>query len=183
MAAFNPCFEKVIMIEGGYVLHEVKGDRGGMTYAGIARNIWPDWPGWKLIDAGLFNSELTALVREFYREHFWLRIKGDEINSQDVAFMIYDFAVNAGLKTSVRIVQRICKTTPDGDMGDKTIGALNTMVQDGKDERIFILLFSMLKVFRYKDICLNDKRRAQDNLVSNEKFLCGWINRIQRGLA
>jgi len=38
MANFEPCFEKVIKLEGGYKLHNVKGDKGGITYAGIARN-------------------------------------------------------------------------------------------------------------------------------------------------
>ncbi len=38
MAQFEPAFELMIRDEGGYVLHEVPGDTGGMTYAGIARN-------------------------------------------------------------------------------------------------------------------------------------------------
>ncbi|MGB3222528.1 MAG: glycosyl hydrolase 108 family protein [Desulforhopalus sp.] len=182
MAKFEPCFEKVILLEGGYTLHEIKGDRGGMTYAGIARNKWPSWTGWQEIDAGKFDAELTWMVRSFYRVHFWDRIKGDSIKSQEVAFTVYTFAVNAGRRTAVRLAQRICGATPDGVMGDKTLAAINEMVQDAKDEKIFILLFGMLKIFRYKDICLNDKRRAQDNIVSNEKFLCGWINRVQKGL-
>lgn len=41
MADFNPAFEAMIKDEGGYVLHNVEGDRGGMTYAGIARNMNP----------------------------------------------------------------------------------------------------------------------------------------------
>ena len=31
MADFEPCFKKVIGIEGGFNLHTVKGDTGGMT--------------------------------------------------------------------------------------------------------------------------------------------------------
>ena len=38
MAQFEPAFELMIKDEGGYVLHDVEGDTGGMTYAGIARN-------------------------------------------------------------------------------------------------------------------------------------------------
>ena len=34
MAQFEPAFEQMIRDEGGYVLHEVPGDTGGMTYAG-----------------------------------------------------------------------------------------------------------------------------------------------------
>ncbi|NDF50116.1 MAG: surface-binding protein, partial [Betaproteobacteria bacterium] len=52
MADFAPAYEAMIRNEGGYVLHDVPGDRGGQTYAGIARNMNPRWPGWALIDRG-----------------------------------------------------------------------------------------------------------------------------------
>lgn len=182
MADFTPCFEKVIMLEGGYQLHEVSGDRGGMTYAGIARNAWPKWPGWVKIDAGEMDGELTGLVRTFYKDHFWDKIRGDGITAQQVAYHMFAFAVNAGLKTSVRMAQRIVGATPDGIFGDMTFQRINDMVRDEKDERIFVVTFSLFKVFRYKDICMNDSRRGQDRVNSNLKFLCGWINRVQKGL-
>ncbi len=182
MADFNPCFEKVINLEGGYVLHEVPGDRGGMTYAGIARNSWPKWPGWPKIEAGEIDGDLTEMVREFYRREFWDRIRGDEIQQQTAAFMIYDFAVNAGIKAAVRITQRLVEATPDGVLGPKTVGKLNNMLQDEKDTRLFVAYYSLLKVFRYKDICRNDSRRNKDQVRSNLKFLPGWINRVQKGM-
>ena len=46
MADFLQAFESMIRNEGGYKLHSAEGDRGGMTYAGIARNFHPTWPGW-----------------------------------------------------------------------------------------------------------------------------------------
>ena len=55
MAQFEPAFEQMMQDEGGYVLHEVPGDTGGMTYAGIARNKnpqWPGWAGWRAVVAG-----------------------------------------------------------------------------------------------------------------------------------
>ena len=152
------------MLEGGYQLHEVSGDRGGMTYAGIARNAWPKWPGWVKIDAGEMDGELTGLVRTFYKDHFWDKIRGDGITAQQVAY------------------QRIVGATPDGIFGDMTFQRINNMVRDEKDERIFVVTFSLFKVFRYKDICMNDSRRGQDRVNSNLKFLCGWINRVQKGL-
>ena len=41
MADFLPAFEQMIRDEGGYTLHTIPGDRGGQTYAGIARNFNP----------------------------------------------------------------------------------------------------------------------------------------------
>ena len=48
MAIFEPAFKLLILHEGGYANN--KNDIGGETYRGIARNYWPKWVGWKLID-------------------------------------------------------------------------------------------------------------------------------------
>lgn len=182
MAKFEPVYEKVIRMEGGYTLHEVAGDRGGMTYAGIARNRWPKWSGWGKIDSGEYDAELTEMVRSFYAKEYWEPIFGDQIESQAAAYHIYAFGVNAGLRASVRIAQQIIGATPDGIFGPKTLHMLNNIMEDDKDERIFVVTFSLLKIFRYKNICMNDKRRNDDTVVSNLKFLCGWINRAEKGL-
>ena len=50
MADFEKCFEIMINLEGGYTLHNVKEDNGGLTYAGIAYNSHPDWIGWSKIE-------------------------------------------------------------------------------------------------------------------------------------
>lgn len=169
MAEFEPAFEKMILNEGGYSLHTVKADRGGMTYAGISRNFHPYWPGWRLIDEDPDNPVLTEMVREFYRENFWNRIHGDEIKSQAIAQSVFDFAVNAGIKTAVKLAQIIVKATPDGIMGPKTLEALNA-----KDEKVFVLSYALMKITRYAGICNRDR--------SQTKFLLGWVNRTLEGL-
>ena len=65
MAQFEPAFEQMIRDEGGYVLHEVPGDTGGMTYAGIARNKNPQWNGWALVDKKEFGGSLTPMGGSF----------------------------------------------------------------------------------------------------------------------
>lgn len=182
MADFEPIFRKVIEIEGGWQLHNIKGDRGGMTYAGIAQNKHPDWVGWTKIDRGEFDTDLTDMVRQFFKAEYWDRVKGDDIRSQGVAYHLYAFAVNAGIKASVQICQRIIGAMPDGVIGPKTLKALSSFVTDKKDEKLFVTMFSLGKIFRYRDIVMNDRRRDNDLLVSNIKFLCGWINRVEKGL-
>ncbi len=108
--------------------------------------------------------------------------RGNDIKSQNVAYHIYAFAVNAGIKTAVRMAQIIIGATPDGIWGDVSLKTINDLIQDKKDERIFAVTYSLFKIFRYKDICMNDDRRSKDRIVSNQKFLCGWINRVQKGL-
>jgi len=179
MAEFLPCFEKVIELEGGYKLHEVFGDRGGMTYAGISRVHWPDWEGWTRVDAGTFDDVLKDMVKAFYKKEFWDKLMGDIIGSQKMAFALFDFAVNAGLKTSVKLCQKIVGVEQDGVFGPMTLKALSAFAGNGE---LFVAKFGLERVFMYKDISLSDKRRKQDKVVSNLRFLEGWINRVQAGL-
>lgn len=170
MADFDPAFERMIQNEGGYRLINIAEDRGGQTYAGIARNFHPAWPGWKIIDNNqMDNLELSALVRRFYKEQFWDRVGGDAIQQQIIAESIFDFAVNAGISTAAKLTQIVVGTVPDGRIGPVTLEQLNSM-----DASIFVLKYAVAKIARYAEIC--NKNREQS------KFLLGWINRTMKGL-
>jgi len=172
MAKFKEAFEKTIQNEGGYVLHEVEGDTGGMTYAGISRNNWPDWDGWPLVDMndpGLNDPILHDWARNFYREHFWDRILGDDIQSQAVAESFFDFSVNTGVSRAVKIVQGLVCAVADGKVGPITIGLIND-----SDPYVLQLRYVLAKVQRYAGIC--NKNRSQS------KFLLGWVNRSLKGV-
>jgi lysozyme family protein len=168
MADFLPAYESMLISEGGYKLHTVAGDRGGMTYAGIARNRWPNWPGWRDIDHG--ETPDTALVRDFYRVNFWDRVRGDDIADQHVARSLFDFAVNAGTGTAIKLAQIVVGATPDGAFGPKTLTALNAMDGDR-----FVLAYALAKIARYRDIVTRDR--------TQQKFLLGWINRTLKEAA
>ena len=167
MAEFLPAFERMIVNEGGYVLHTVKDDRGGMTYAGIARAFHPNWPGWRVIDQG--ETPPADLVRQFYRSNFWHPLRLDEVEHQDVAGNICDFGVNAGLGTAAKLAQLVAGTTPDGKIGAKTLQALNTI-----DPDLFVARYALAKIARYRDIVT--KNRTQ------QRFLLGWLNRTLKGM-
>jgi lysozyme family protein len=168
MAEFLPAFERMITNEGGYRMHTVAGDRGGMTYAGIARKRWPDWTGWRAIDDG--EQPEAEMVRRFYRVYFWTQVQGSDISSQEVAQTLFDFAVNAGVKTAVILAQSVAGTTPDGVMGPKTLGAINAADPDK-----FRLAYGMAKMARYAQIVTRDP--------SQRKFLLGWLNRTLKEAA
>lgn len=166
MADFRPAYERMIRDEGGYVLHNVPGDRGGQTYAGIARNMHPKWPGWTVIDSG--GTPAAQLVHDFYRVLFWDDIKGDQIADQMVASDIFNFYVNTGRPAKV-LAQVVAGVTPDGTMGAQTIAAINSA-----DPEKFILAYALAKITRYRDIVQRDRTQG--------KFLLGWINRTLNGL-
>lgn len=162
MANFESAFTNTILNEGGYKLTNIPGDHGGMTYAGISRRMWPNWGGWVYIDAG--TTPPNDLVKDFYRKAFWGPLMLEHVASDIVASNIYDFAVNAGVKTATRLAQIASKAAPDGVMGQKTLMAIN-----GISTEMFILRFSLAKIARYRDIVAKDR--------SQIKFLMGWLNR------
>lgn len=171
MANYEPAFDKMIQNEGGYKLHDVSGDRGGQTYAGIARNFHPQWPGWRYIDNNQREDlALTQLVKQFYREKFWEQIKGDQIVTQGVAESLFDFAVNAGFRTAIKLAQVVLGTTPDGAIGPETLGLLNSITEED-----FRLRYALAKIARYAEIVTRDRNQS--------KFLLGWINRTLKEVA
>jgi len=168
--SFSVAFNRTMSNEGGYVLHTVKDDRGGMTFAGIARKYNSSWSGWQLIDAGDRGSNaLKKSVKEFYFTNYFSACRLRDVKSQLVVNVIYDFAVNAGVRTAVRIAQQSIGCNADGIAGPKTIGALNEV-----DEDEFVCRYALVKIKRYSAIVNADR--------SQSKFLLGWINRTMRDL-
>lgn len=158
---FEEAFSATMRREGGYQLHQVEGDAGGLTYAGIARNRNPQWPGWAYVDRG--ETPPTEMVRAFYRANYWQPIRGDELRS-DIAASIFDFGVNAGPRLAVKLAQAVARVEADGVMGPRSLAALNAM-----SPAAFAGAYALAKVKRYADICNRDP--------SQRKFLLGWINR------
>jgi len=109
--------------EGGYANNP--SDNGGETYAGIARNHWPKWEGWKIIDNIKFSLKeyklpissaninkyaklsvpLTDLISKFYSQNFWDVNNLDLINDQQLANSVYDFGVNSGTGRAAKFLQ------------------------------------------------------------------------------
>lgn len=131
MSDFLTAYKKTAINEGGW--NHVPGDRGGETYKGIARNFFPNWPGWKIIDklkplkhgAIINNADLNKLVHQFYIDNFWNKIRGNEIVIQEVADSLYDSAVNFGVKTAVKLLQRSLQLTETGSVSNFLINKLN----------------------------------------------------------
>ena len=172
MPNFNQSYKKVMASEGGYV-HDPD-DPGGETYKGVARKMNPSWSGWTIVDRlkrekGFpknldRDADLQGKIEAFYRAGYWAPVRGDEIADPDVAHAIFDFAVNAGVKTSVAIAQTAGRVTADGVMGPVTVAAVNRM-----DPRVFMALFTLGRIARYMSIC--EKR------PTSRKYLYGWIRR------
>ncbi len=153
MAQFDKAIEKVLVNEGGYV--NDPSDRGGETNYGISKRSYPN------VDI----KNLTVVgAKEIYKRDYWDRLRADEINSQQVAFELFDTAVNMGVRTSSKLAQMVAGSYPDGVIGNKTLEKINTI-----NVELFVSKFKLAKIARY--VYLAKKRPA------NRKFLFGWVNR------
>lgn len=155
----------------GFKLHTVAGDSGGQTIAGIARNYHPEWIGWKLVDSGDRKSDalMTAIIA-FYDVKFWSKIKGSELISQCLAEELFDFGMNSSPANSIKYAQVCVNCTPDGDLGPKTLEALNACNTDGFKNK-----FALMRIG-------HRIRRCKQN-ATQKKFLVGWITRDLRSLS
>jgi len=177
MADFEVAFGLTMKSEGGYVNDPQ--DPGGETYKGVARKMNSKWDGWVVIDlmrkergfpANLdSNMQLQEKIKRFYQVNYWDKVRGDEITNQDVAESIFDFAVNAGATTSVKLAQIAVGAEPDGVMGPATLEKVNADAP-----RAFLAIFALHKIARYTGIC--DKR------PESKKFFFGWVKRTLEGV-
>jgi len=134
MANFEIAYKKTNINEGGW--NHVKGDTGGETYCGIARNYHPTWQGWKIVDAfktkngiepgqKINDPELEKLKKQFYKSKFWDIIGGDAIEHQNTADTLYDFGVNSGNPRSIKNIQKALNIADTGKISDELIKAIN----------------------------------------------------------
>lgn len=102
---FETAFDRLIDHEGGYVSDPL--DPGGETKFGISKREYP-------------NLVIKNLTREnahdIYLRDFWNKINADKL-PDGVAFQLFDFAVNSGIQTSIRYLQRALNVADDGHWG------------------------------------------------------------------
>lgn len=108
---FEQAIERVLGHEAGYVNNPA--DPGGETKWGISKRSYP-------------NVDIRVLTRdeakEIYRRDFWNRIHADKLLG-GVAYQVLDFAINSGIETAVRYLQRALKVADDGYWGPITEAA------------------------------------------------------------
>jgi lysozyme family protein len=155
-------------------------DGAGKTYLGITEKTFPNWEGWETIEelkdtsVGLADSiQLRKDVHRLYYMEFWLPIHGDEIESQEIAEYLFDFAVNSGVPDAVKALQRAnnrwfpdLPLKVDGIMGHDTITSLLVYTDS---PHAFLDTFKVYRAIHYlKAIAANNKLA---------KFAGGWAER------
>ena len=121
---FDFAFKTVIGHEGGYSF-DLR-DPGGETKYGISKRSYPS----------INIKDLTLdHAKEIYRRDYWDKLRLDDI-PECVRFDLFDAAVNSGVKTAIKFLQKACEVIPDGIMGPQTVAAANSMDPQKLDKRL-----------------------------------------------
>lgn len=110
---FDQAFDKLINHEGGYIFNPH--DPGGETKFGISKRSYPH------LD---IHSLTLADAKTIYRRDFWDRAQCDKL-APDLAFDLFDGAVNSGIGQSIRWLQRAVGVADDGVVGPLTLASIN----------------------------------------------------------
>ena len=148
--------------EGGYSNHP--SDKGKETNRGITIATFRCVYGQNKTVA-----DLKALTDEqwmhIFKTLYWDKCRADEIKNQSVANLLVDFAWGSGTARAAKYIQRLVGVTQDGNIGPKTIAAINA--RDAKS------LFTGLKAERLAFI-----NSIVRNNTSQMVFYKGWVNRL-----
>ena len=172
MASFDAFFPTLLKHEGGFVNDPA--DPGGATNKGITMATFQSCARRYLnIDPTLENLEgLTdAQAGQIYKPLYWDKVRGDDIELQELADIVFDFQVNAGGSAS-KLLQGVLNelgvqppVAVDGDIGPGTMAALNRT-----DQRAVYRRYKQGRIDYYQDLVA--KRPALG------KFLNGWLKRV-----
>jgi lysozyme family protein len=155
---WNKSFMLLLMSEGGYSAHEA--DPGGRTNLGVTQAVWENWVG-RVSGEKEMRSLTPEMVKPLYKKKYWDACKCDEL-PLGIDYLVFEFACNAGVGRSIKSLQTVVGTTPDGTIGPKTLQAM--MVCSKTD---LIDKFSAAKEAFYR------------SLPTFAVFGKGWLNRIQ----
>lgn len=138
---FDKWFEgELRQLEGG--IANLDGDAGGYTAFGVARNFWPNWSGWPIVDSAVSTQikkggnvksksfedtlflSLTPHLKDFYYKNFWFPTRLDEIPTGIDTYMM-SAVIHNGILKPTKILQEAAGCVADGNIGSKTLLAVH----------------------------------------------------------
>jgi lysozyme family protein len=156
MADYKISIKRTLKHEDPTLSGKVTSDTGGLTRWGISQKAFPK----------LNIAKLTLLeAMEIYKRYYFNPLKLEEVQDQNVADVIFDFGVNAGLHRAIMILQQVLDVKIDSKIGPMTINTLNK-----KGPAEFISEYTKERISFYI------------SLASRQQFapyIRGWIKRAK----
>ncbi len=172
MANFDAFFPTLLKFEGGFV--DDPADPGGATNKGITLQTFEGCARRLLGIAPTLEAlkNLTdAQAGTIYKALYWDKVRGDNIEPQALANIVFDFYVNAG-GNATKLLQSVLNAmganpsvVVDGSIGPATLLALQ-----GMDPKVVYQHYKQGRREYYHELV--------DNHPSLNKFLKGWLNRV-----
>jgi len=150
---FSRCIKIILRNEGGYVNHP--NDPGGETNFGIAKKFYPD--------EDIKNMTKDRATYLYYKD-YWTPMNLKGIQNDELVLQVFDFGVNAGIKTSIRMLQRLVGVTDDGIIGKITTKVVNDQPIELVDK------FKMRRKIFYMNLAAKKPQL--------QVFLRGWLRRV-----
>jgi lysozyme family protein len=165
VAIWDRCYTKTLKFEGGFQKNPK--DRGNWTGGNIGVG---ELKGTKYgISAKSYpNLDIESLTQDqaiaIYRRDYWDALRLGEIDSNRIAWKVFDLAINCGRREATHMLQKAVGVTVDGIIGSHTLEAVNKADID-------LVMAELVKLQQEH----YDKIHNEDNDV----FYAGWIMRSQ----
>ncbi|TMP46275.1 peptidoglycan-binding protein [Pseudoalteromonas citrea] len=152
---FENAFDLIMQLEGGYVVDPC--DSGGATKYGISQKSYPN-----IAVQDLTQEDAKAL----YLRDYYSPCQCDSL-PESLAVLLFDTAVNMGVGTAAKLLQKVVNTTSDGVIGPKTLAATHTKCR--QDLSAVIDEYQSHRALSYANIVTRHPK--------NRRFLRGWLKR------
>jgi lysozyme family protein len=163
MAIWERCYSKTLKFEGGFQKNPK--DKGNWTGGQIGVG---ELGGTKYgISAGSYpNLDIENLTKdqavEIYRRDYWNALHLDDIESDRIAWKIFDVSVNCGRGTAAKMLQKAVGVIADGLIGRITLEAVNKA--------------DSVKVMN-ELVKLQQEHYENIHNENNDDFFAGWMRR------
>ena len=154
---WDKSFRLLLRSEGEF--SNLSQDPGGMTNLGVTKATWENWIG-RQSDEAEMRSLTPQKVEPLYKKKYWDAVRGDELDA-GIAYILFDFAVNAGVGRSIKTLQACLGVPADGGFGPITMAAVKSVEP-----------LELIKRFTYA------KKEFYRSLPTFEVFGEGWLNRL-----
>jgi lysozyme family protein len=158
-------FELMLGSEGGFSDdprdngNKLPDGRPGSTMLGVTQYNWENWAGHQVTHEQMKKLKPED-VKPFYKKKFWDACRCNDL-PEGIDYLVFDFAVNAGVGRSAKTLQSAVGATPDGSIGPLTLAAVAK-----QSETELIDNFSAAKVDFYVGL-------------NNPTYEDGWLNRVK----
>lgn len=164
MADVDIAVEYVLRQEDSKLSGVITRDSGGRTRFGVAEKFHPE-----LTNTGFFDTMPTAQALEVaiktYKNQYAPQLQLGKIISQAIANTFLSYAINDGTEIAIKLIQKLLGCVEDGEMGQKTLNAINTLAPT-----YLMVAWKTMMISHYKQIV--------DNNPSDSIYLQGWLNRV-----